>query len=210
MTLQKGGKERISLALPAMKIVIGVSAYGLVVAFCVLAALGAHRIARSRTQAWHWLACAAWFVGLMAIRFYDVEDRGRTALRELARQEDLYADRWMWQAPLTVVVAIAMCGLMVVAFTSYPGTRVKYRLAIWISQMAVLAYIPLYALRLISLHAVDRLLYSAGPVPLNWVIDGGLALAVLLAAAFYLIDLRSVIRAQRDRQRARVRSDGSS
>jgi hypothetical protein len=38
-------------------------------------------------------------------------------------------------------------------------------------------------LRVISLHAIDALLY--GPIKLNWVIDLGTSLIVLSAAAYY-------------------------
>jgi hypothetical protein len=40
------------------------------------------------------------------------------------------------------------------------------------------------ALRLASLHAVDALLYS--PVKLNWVIDLGASLVVMLSAIGYI------------------------
>ena len=49
----------------------------------------------------------------------------------------------------------------------------------------MLAFLPLYALRLVSLHDVDKVLYSGGILRPNWLLDIGLSLTVAGAAFAY-------------------------
>ncbi len=61
------------------------------------------------------------------------------------------------------------------------GRRNVARLA---GVLASAAMVCLMALRIASLHMTDALLY--GPAKLNWVIDIGVSLVVLIAAIYYV------------------------
>ena len=68
------------------------------------------------------------------------------------------------------------------------GRRNVARLA---GVLAAAAMVCLMALRIASLHMIDALLY--GPSKLNWVIDIGVCLVVLVAAIYYV----QLVRARR-------------
>jgi hypothetical protein len=169
-----------------------VTAYGLTALACLLAMGRATRRGRGRglAELRHWAGCAAFFVALATARIFDVEERGRSTLRALAQDANLYANRWSWQAPLAAIATLGAIVLLALAIRTFPGAKSKKRLAIWISRQAVLAFVTLFAMRMISLHAIDSLLY-AGPIRLNWLLDGGLTLTVLIAAVVYALGRRA-------------------
>ena len=88
---------------------------------------------------------------------------------------------------LPIAVAILVLGFLVIIWfgsrwrSLRPGSRGRLVLA---SRFALFCYVPLYALRLISLHQTDQLLYR-GPLPLNWLAEGGICAIVGLTAFLY-------------------------
>lgn len=164
---------------------LAVLGYGVTVGVSLLALRKGASGGRPRMDNLHWLACAIFFSSLVVIRAFDLEERVRATLRSFAQDENLYADRFAWQAPLAAIAALLGIILVWLAVRSFPGKGSPPRLAVWISRQAVLLFIPLFAMRIISLHAVDSLLYS-GPVRLNWLLEAGLTLTALLAAAMYV------------------------
>ncbi|MDE1467466.1 hypothetical protein [Aurantiacibacter sp. D1-12] len=150
-------------------------------------ALGAARNSRThRRDTKKWLACAAVFVVLAIARLTDFEELSRNALRTWAREGGAYAQREQLQLPATILVAIAgvVTAFWLLRIWQRGNMTVRSRLA-FLSICASCAFAPLYGLRITSLHVTDRLLYS-GPIRLNWVIDIGLTLTVLICAALYV------------------------
>lgn len=162
-------------------------------AFVALSALWASRAAHScrmpRAEQWHWLAVAAAFVLLIAVRQFGVEELLRDSLRQTLRAEGIYGVRREFQRPLTAIIIVVGAGFGLVAVLRFPGWSSRTRLAVWCARWATLGYIPLYCLRIVSLHATDVLLYR-GPLRLNWLIDGGLAAVAGIAALAYALRLR--------------------
>lgn len=174
--------------------------YLLVVLTALIAWQTAQRHGRSRSHSAHWIIVAIGFAGLMLIRIGELEVAARRWLRGSLESGGLYAERWEFQAPLAGIAICASAALTVYAVRAWPGPHSRSALLVWISRLALLGFVPLFGLRLVSLHTTDQLLY-AGPVRLNWVIDGGLTLASLAAAGLYVANLR---RRGRDPQGRRV------
>jgi hypothetical protein len=170
---------------------VAVFVYLLVIAGCLAAVPVAAQQADRRGDALHWLAGAAIFAGLAALRVGNLEDRLRDGVRGWAQVSGSYAERAEWQLP--VVLAAVLAGLAILLlFTRLhpkmrPGSRA--RLVLY-SRFALLALVPLYGLRLVSLHQVDRVLYE-GPLRINWLLEGAVWLTVGVCATFYAMRKRS-------------------
>jgi len=103
---------------------------------------------------------------------------------------DHYAERRAFQS--AIVAAILFVGAMLAGWRYYRVVRMirgRRNIATTIARGCALAMI-LLALRLISLHAIDAMLY-AGPVRLNWIIDIGASLLVMGSAIAYWRIVRS-------------------
>lgn len=155
----------------------------------LIAAHAARKMGRTSHDMLHWIGIACGFVLLAVARFADVEDRIRVSLREWILAQDLYADRGEYQSVLAVVVIVVVTA---VAFTLWriwmrrrrsPAGKARF-----LALVALSAYLPLWALRLVSFHGMDRILYGS-PLHLNWLIDGSLALTCGGCALFYAREL---------------------
>lgn len=159
--------------------------YALVVLACLGAALAARHQHDRKGDVWHWRFAALVFVGLWVMRLADGEDALRAALRESVRSAGQYGGREDWQVPLAIsfaLVALAIAVLFVRAWQKERrGSRARWVL---LAQAGLSSLMPLFGLRLVSLHQTDRLLYS-GPVRLNWLIEGAICATVALAAYAY-------------------------
>lgn len=115
-----------------------------------------------------WLVVAAVFVGLALFRLAGAEDTIRQALRGLLVEQREYGERRVFQ---TGAVVICLLAVGIGAFLYVPRmVQWPLWLAMTAASLGVLGV--LYALRLISLHGVDRLLYaSVGPVHFNHVLE---------------------------------------
>lgn len=151
------------------------------------AAFAAARSRRSARPPWHvrgWAVLAVFFLVLVAIRTGGIEDLIRDSLREALRANAMYGHRREFQRPL-------VGGLLVMSFLA--TFWLIRNLARWVRERASFALIlalggalgmmVLIMLRLISLHAVDALLY--GQPKLNWFGDIGLSCLVGGAALWY-------------------------
>ena len=142
---------------------------------CSAAALGARRRSAHDAEVFGWFGCGTFFIGLAALRFFEVEERTRAALRLLARAAGAYDGRAAVQLPLAVMTLAAL--LLAALFIRRVLRKGNSTRASWSLRLALLGaagFIPLYSLRIISWHATDALLYG-GRVHLNWLIDLGLA-----------------------------------
>lgn len=156
----------------------------------VLASAAAARAWQLRLPSHHlvsWISAAGTFAVLFVFRLLAVEERARAAARAWFVARGAYEERWTWQPAVTsLIIVTAALALVWLFLRNWPGARAPLpEKAHRFARLAILGFVPLYALRLVSFHAFDRILY-AGPLRLNWVIDGGLTLAVAAAAVAYL------------------------
>lgn len=173
---------------------LAVFVYMLVIAGCLAALPVAAQQANRRGDVLHWLAGAAIFAGLAALRISNLEDRLRESAREWVRVSGIYSERAELQLPL--VLAVCLIGLGIFALfvrlwrRTRPGSRA--RLVLY-SRFALLALVPLYGLRLVSLHQIDRVLYD-GPLRINWLLEGVIWLTVGGCSTIYALRKRNRIR----------------
>jgi Ca2+/Na+ antiporter len=172
-------------SLAAISVYVGISL------LCTLAALSAGVRGHSRRHALGWLLCSAAFIAMAVLRLLGAEDRIRQALRKLALAQGSYEERAVLQAPLVVLI---LAGMILLVFGAQRVWRSKLpensdRL-LGVALLSVAAFVPLYAVRMISWHTTDRILYGGG-IHLNWILDLGLCAAVAGVAILYLRPSRS-------------------
>lgn len=171
--------------------VAGSLAYGVTALACGFAAAASHPHVRLRAGRWFWAGCGLFFCLLAASRLSGLEDLIRNGARGMLKRSGHYADRWDWQAPAmaAALLVLAIMAIPVVRWQIRDVRQVLSRQAAW-ARLGVLAMVGLIALRLISLHSTDRLLY--GPLHLNWLVDIGATLAVGVSAARFARQSRRV------------------
>lgn len=165
-----------ALSLAAAAIYIGVSV------LCMLAGTSSRGGAASASRLQPgWFSIAGLFVILALSRILVIEDRFDEYLRDLARESGAYEGRTAWQGPLSVAAILLVLLVVPILARNWARSRGdKRRQALGIAQLAAFAMLGLIALRLISFHPVDSLLY--GGLRLNWWFDVGLSLLVGFAA----------------------------
>ena len=178
----------------------GIVIYMMVVFLCLLAAIASLVAARPARHTGSWLACSAAFGLLIALRLLMVEERVQAALRLASRKAGEYGVRHELQIPLVAVTLFATVILLLLAVRRlrrrHAGPRNRIVLA---ALFTTACYVPLHAVRIISWHETDRILYH-GAFHLNWVIDFGLALIVGGLAVAYMMGSRTSV------SRGRVRN----
>jgi len=181
---------------PSMLSVAAAALYGLVVAACLLATAQSRAL---QQQPWHgkiWAAIAILFVALIASRLLNVEEIVRADLRSWLRSEDMLDGRRIWQRWLIAgsILVVASTGLFG-AYKIIGRVTGRRNIAVAIAAGCSGIMVCIIALRLISLHAMDRLLY--GPLKLNWVGDIGASAAIIALAAYYVWVIRQPARTRR-------------
>lgn len=138
----------------------------------------------STPAAWRWwLAVAACFVVLAAIRLTNADQALHDHIRDWAERDGIYGERHDLQIPVTLAGLTGLFGMFVWAIVrGWTFDRVV------LARSATLVLLVLVVLRMVSLHAVDAFLYRAvGPVRVNYLLDTGLTFSVIaLAAAEWL------------------------
>ena len=169
---------------------LAVLVYALVTLACLAAVRAAAPQSDRRGDLYHWLACAASFAGLIALRLGQVEDRLRDAGRGWARAAGEYQSRSELQLPVVLLMAALGLAIAYVFLRLWRATRRGSRARLVLcSRFALLGLVPLFGLRLVSLHQIDRVLY-AGPLRFNWVIEGAICMVVGGCAALYFLRIR--------------------
>jgi len=143
---------------------------------------------------WHgrvWLFAAVLFAACAVSRFLGIEEGLRAVLRGELQVERVYDVRREFQSVLASIIIVALSVAAIFA-----GWRVQQsgvlarrglsREVIW-AAAACCVMIVLIAIRMVSLHALDMLLYR-GP-RLNWVVDMGATFAVMVLAWRYPAEL---------------------
>lgn len=175
------------MTISATASTLSLAAAGIYLIVALAGVLACSRAIRQRQTVWHawaWIIVAVLFVVLALIRCFAIEEWVRTDLRDILFERAVYDQRQDIQKPLVAVFFVAAASL---------AAGSVYGVAKWVTgrrnivSIAALActggMIFLLALRLISLHSVDALLY--GRLKLNWIIDLGLSGAVIVFALWY-------------------------
>lgn len=141
-----------------------------------------------------WLMVAGVFALLIVVRGLNLEAQLSGSLRLLFHEEGWYAHRRNLQRPLVAVIILVTAVLVWSGLRQWMRIHSRTRVALFAATCAVIAYGPLYAFRISSLYSVDALLYSTGPIPLNWLIDCSLSTISLSAALYYNQRVRRRVR----------------
>lgn len=163
---------------------LGVFFYAITAALGIAAARSVRVHQRSGGQFVNWLVIAAFFLVLMGLRGFLIEDWTEQTLRRALRTGQLYEERRELQAALAA--GLATVSLIAVGFAARRAIqRVEDRLdwAVLVANGASLAMAGLVGLRLMSYHTIDEILYG---LRLNWIIDVGATLVVAVSALLYL------------------------
>lgn len=159
--------------------------YGCVLIACLAAAVTARRSRQMPGHVWTWLLLALFFAALVALRLLDVEETVRDSLRAAMRSEGSYRERRDLQGPIVAaIILLTGAGALALLYRTTRNLRGRRNVARVAALVAALAMLVLVTLRMISLHAIDALLY--GPLKLNWLIDLGASLTVLGGAIYYM------------------------
>lgn len=169
---------------PSMLSLAAAVLYLLVSSSCILAATTA---IRGRQMRWHgrnWALLAVLFVAFAALRIFGFEEVWREDWRIAMRFEGTYEERRSFQRP--IVAALIAIGASLALWWVYRVARVirgRRNIATMVATSCAAVMVFVLALRLVSLHPIDSLLY--GPIKLNWIMDVGSSLAVLGSALYY-------------------------
>jgi hypothetical protein len=163
------------------------SGYVLSAGICAAAAAwrsqqqGAHRAAETGV----WLALAASLLLLLLLKEWDVHSALTNEGRELARERGWYAQRR--EQLLQIVYAVLTAGVAAVFLAIVLLGRLRARLALTVLSMGAL--VCFIAVRTLSLHQIDALLYRrfVHGVQINLALESALACAVGLAAVLTLL-----------------------
>ena len=159
--------------------------YALVAITCAAAATTAIR-QRQLPGHWRtWLIISLFFSILIVLRLVAAEEWMRDYLRGSLKEAVGYDDRRSVQAPIVAAIfAIAGTAAFLLFYRWTKIVKGRRNLARVVAVAAALSMVCLIGLRMTSLHMVDGLLY--GPAKLNWVIDLGASLVVIIAAITYI------------------------
>jgi len=167
---------------------LGLTAAGLY-AVALLACWAAGFVAvnnkQSSDQVRNWLLIALMFFGLILSRALDIEEGLRQGLRNSLLEQKTYADRRDIQRPIAagMIMFGTLIGVrMIYHFVQHTGSRLC--MAVAVATFAALAMLLLLALRIVSLNAVDAVLF--GPLKVNWITDIGASVFVIAAALYYV------------------------
>ena len=168
----------------------GSAIYVAVAVLCAMAWRAAHQKFQSRRHTYTWLISSVFFVLLAINRLSMLEARAKQELQALFEFSFAYAERQSVQEPLAAIALIVIGIGLFVLFRRKRGEWAGRRAhAVLVAQLGVVGMIGLIALRIISYHPIDSILYRG--LHLNWAIDVGLSVAVGWAAWRYRAVLNS-------------------
>ena len=164
--------------------------YLVVFGFVARSAIVSHQ---HRQQAWHtrgWLLLAALFAILVILRLFDVEGILRDSVRNSLRQSATYDGRRSFQRPLAAgLIALAGAASFWWMFRTARTVAGRRNVAVMLGLAGGLGMLLLIAMRLVSLHMIDMLLY--GPIKFNWFADLGLSCLIAWASWRYVRIVRA-------------------
>lgn len=171
--------------VPSVLSLAAASVYALVLLTCIWATVTSSRTRQPAAHWRGWLFLAVLFGVLMVLRLVAAEEWVRATVRASLRASGEYGERRSVQAPLVAAIlmmfGLGALGLFYRATRNLQGRRNVARL---VASTAGSVMIALLVVRIASLHILDQMLY--GPLKLNWVLDIGASLVVILAAIQYV------------------------
>jgi hypothetical protein len=171
-------------AAPSILSLSAAGLYTLVLGVCLFAATTAGRHRQPFAHIRTWVLIAVIFGVLALMRIGGTEEVLRTILRDELRIEGGYAARRAWQRPAVLALTVTFAGLFLWGLLQqYRAAHGRRNVALFAAFAAVGMLMFLMALRIVSLHQVDMLLY--GPIKLNWIVDIGSSVSVMAAAVLY-------------------------
>ena len=181
---------------PSTLSLIAAAFYALVLAASLFACRAGQVQRQQSWQVLSWAAIAAFFFLMALSRVLNIEEALRADLRAWLQVQDLREGRRSYQgAVIAVVLALfAAFGL----YTAYHVSRRisgRRNIAVAVAIASCGVMVGIIAMRSISLHAMDTLLY--GPLKLNWIGDLGASAVVLGAAVYYTLLLKGRIASRR-------------
>lgn len=172
------------LSQPSILSVSAAGLYCLVALACLAAGLVARTTPARPDHLRAWAVLAALFVVLATLRSLGVEEWLREELRDALRTQDAYQMRRQVQRQIAAaVVLLVTLSVLAWLLLRRPVARARRSVPLLFAGCGAGFMLLLLALRLISLHQIDALLY--GSLKLNWVGDLGASLIVLGAALVY-------------------------
>lgn len=166
---------------------ISLTAAGLYVVVALVCVWAAGAAAEPGAPSWHrsfWAALTLAFALMVLIRVLALEEPMRDFLRDILKAQIDYDDRRSVQRSAMIFVGVPGVALAIwLARKAWRGSRRRRDVAVKLAGAASFAFVGLWALRFISLHAIDDFLY--GPLKLNWSGDIGASLAILGCAFVY-------------------------
>ncbi len=168
---------------PSFFSLAGTLVYFAVATACAVAFAHAQKFRRPSREKRFWLIALACFCMLAVMRIVGIEEGLRDLLRGVLVADGAYAERREIQGPIAAAAILVSFGILFAASGVWSVTRSRLDVALKWARMGLTAMAMLIALRLISFHPVDALLYK-GP-HLNWLIDLGSSLVVALASLRY-------------------------
>lgn len=171
---------------------IALCSYLLAAALALAAANAAKRRGRSHFELAVWGVATVFMLLVALSRAYDLEELARQAGRAWVYSMHAYHERWNYQAPLAALISVVAGAVAFACIWLFrlnrSARRSRPRLCVLGAQIGMALFLALFALRILSLHLTDMLLYS-GPIRLNWVLDGALTLLLAGSAWAYVRDL---------------------
>ncbi|MHA6333018.1 hypothetical protein ACXYL9_04980 [Qipengyuania sp. CAU 1752] len=166
--------------MPSIPDWLGISAYLAVAALCLWAAFASPARAAKPTRL-HWIGISAALVALAAWRLLQIEEFLRSWLRTEVIG-DAYDTRYEFQGPAAAIVILG--GLAILALAAWQLHRRP--LPVILSSLAIGGFAGLIAIRIVSIHILDRLIYSGiGPVRINYLIELGLLATIVYGVYLY-------------------------
>jgi hypothetical protein len=146
-----------------------------------------------------WLLIALAFAGYAVFGLSGAEYKLQAAMRGALMQDGDYSWRRDLQIPITIAAILLIAGAGAVVIWRLQHVPRQYRYAPHgIAALAVMALSGVTILRLISLHAIDKLLF--GPLKINWVIEFGAACLAITVALHHRRTVRQFLRHRRHRR----------
>ena len=178
--------------MPSALSLVAAGLYAAVIGAAIVALFQSRKARQRPAHSRVWLVIAVVFALLVASRIVMIEEALRADLREWLRASDVFSGRRAMQGPF---IAIALGSCLLVGFGGAYLTMRKIAgrrdRAVAIAAAGCAAMFVIVAMRMVSLHAMDVLLY--GPLKLNWVGDLGSSAAIIAAAAYYVLLLKGRI-----------------
>ncbi|WP_338467569.1 hypothetical protein RXV95_03135 [Novosphingobium sp. ZN18A2] len=176
---------------PSIPSLAGAVVYVLVAGLAARAATVAHRQGRTTGEIRQWRAICAMFAIFAAIRVLNIDHDVQDIVRAAARSDRIYNARSEWQRPVSaaLVLVLGVLAYWTVRTISRQRRKPVQRVLV-LARFAAIAMATYFAIRLVSLHAIDALIYRGGIFRVNYLIDMGLAGLIGLCSAIYVRQIR--------------------